>query len=370
MRALLHGTVLAVVLLSGTVAAAPCSEAARSAGWQQPAASGHRDLDAVIEYLAKHRVIYVGEIHDRFEHHLTQLEVICRLHQRGPVSIGVEFFQAPAQKALDGYVMRHGDLQRLLRESEWFTRWGFDPRLYAPILRFARGQGIRLIALNVPGQLVSRVARGGMQALDTAERGRLPAVLERGPRGYVDRIRASFDEHPAMGMTFDDFLTAQLLWDEGMAQRGAEILLAHPRTTLVVLAGEGHVINADGIPDRLARRAPVSQVIVVQSDSPIDRKSEQHVRLLTPPVTLPPIGRLGVQLDASTGAAQITGFAEDSAARDAGLAAGDRLVAIDHRRLHGPADLRLALWDKLPGTPLAVTTSREDRLTNVILTLR
>src|SRR4051812_11114402 len=48
------------------------------------------------------RLIYMGEIHDRPEHHDLQLEVIRRLHDSGvPVAVGLEMFQYPSQPLLD-----------------------------------------------------------------------------------------------------------------------------------------------------------------------------------------------------------------------------------------------------------------------------
>ena len=46
----------------------------------------------------------------------------------------------------------------MLKQTEYFTRWRFDYRLYRPILRFARDQGLPLVALNVPRELTERVA--------------------------------------------------------------------------------------------------------------------------------------------------------------------------------------------------------------------
>lgn len=369
LRAAVCAAALALAAGGAPAAGAACSEAARAAAWQEPFIDGYPDLAALTAHLARHRVVYVGEIHDRFEHHLTQLEIVCRLHAVAPLALGVEFFPASAQHALDAYVMRHGDLDRLLRESSWFARWGHDPRLYAPILRFARRHRIRVVALNVAGDLVRRVARDGLASLAPGARARLPRSVHRGPPGYVARVRRSFAEHPAIGVTFERFLDAQLMWDEGMAERGARFLVDHPRATLVILAGDQHVRD-DAIPARLARRVPLRYAIVVQTQTPGAPLPAPHVRVHTAPLALPPAARLGVRLATTAGAPRIAGFADDSAARDAGLVTGDRIVAVDGRPLAGPADLRLALWQRVPGAPLAVTVRRGGRETTLMLTLR
>ena len=73
-----------------------------------------------------------------------------------------------------------------------------------------------------------------------------------------------FDSHPRQnGQDFEHFLEVQLLWDEGMAQRAADYLQAHPERHMVVLAGSGHLAYGSGIPQRLLRRLAVSSAIVL-----------------------------------------------------------------------------------------------------------
>ena len=54
------------------------------------------NLKGLIPELAKNRIIFIGEIHTRYDHHLTQLEIIRRLHALYPdLVIGMESFQQP-----------------------------------------------------------------------------------------------------------------------------------------------------------------------------------------------------------------------------------------------------------------------------------
>lgn len=363
---------LAASLAGAGAQAAPCSRAAHDANWTPPAvhtAGGDTlTLDALVARLATRRVVFVGERHDRYEHHLNQLELICRLRAHGPIAIGLEFFDASAQRALDAYVHRHGDLDRLLRESRWFERWGFDPRHYAPILRHARAHRIALVALNVPGELVRRVARGGLPGLDAAARARLPASIVAPSAAYRARLRAIFEQHPGHEQRdFDAFVAAQSLWDEGMAQRAAEHLLAYPEQRLVVLAGEGHIAHADAIPQRLSRRVQGSQARVLQSrDFPAP--ADDDYRLVSTAHELPPAGRLGVSLDPGT--SSIAGLAIPGAAHDAGLRIGDRLLAVNGRRVTGLADLRLELWRRQPGEAVTVSYARAGTTHQLMFALR
>ena len=367
---------IALALASAGTPADTCSPHAREAGWTPPAvhaAGGDTlTLNALIARLATRRVVLVGEQHDRYEHHLNQLEIVCRLRAHGPLAIGLEFFDTTAQRALDDYVHRHGDLDRLLRESRWFERWGFDPRHYAPILRHARAHHIALIALNVPGELVRRVARGGMQSLDAAARARLPASILAPSATYRARLRAIFAQHPGHEQQdFAAFVAAQSLWDEGMAQRAAEHLLEQPGQRLVVLAGEGHVAHPDAIPQRLQRRvaAPLARVLQAQSPGELHAGAFDY-RLLSAARELPPAGRLGVRLSSGAGTHTITGLDEAGAARDAGLRVGDRLLSLDSQAVESIVDVRLALWRRRPGDAVRVAFERDGGMHQVMFALQ
>ena len=58
----------------------------------------HPLATSLSETLAQNRVVFVGEMHDRYDHHLNQLAVLQALHQKNPnIAIGVEWFQQPFQ---------------------------------------------------------------------------------------------------------------------------------------------------------------------------------------------------------------------------------------------------------------------------------
>ncbi|NEO00703.1 MAG: ChaN family lipoprotein, partial [Moorea sp. SIO3I7] len=70
---------------------------------------------------------------------------------------------------------------------------------------------------------------------------------------------------------FDNFFTAQVLWDETMAEKIALFAQANPDYQVVVIAGQGHIIYGYGIPSRVARRfnnqlEQISVLLGVQSE--------------------------------------------------------------------------------------------------------
>jgi uncharacterized iron-regulated protein len=365
---------VAIPALVGASSSSSCSRHASEARWQEPRTVGAQsDFASLIQHLATHRVVFIGEAHDRYDHHLTQLEIICRLAQQGrPVAIAMEAFQQPFQGALERYVTRHRDLDRMLLETEYFMRWGFDARLYAPILQFAASRGIPLVALNASTEMVAQVSRDGPQGLSGQQAVDLTRAVEQAPDAYVERLRTVFRSHPGFEKrSFDHFLAVQLLWDEHMARRASAWLSTRPGHRLIVLAGGGHVEHDDAIPRRMRGVDSDDMVIVAQTQQREEAEaSPRRHELRNHPITLPEPGRLGVILDRRSGRVLVGGFGEISAGRDAGLLVGDGFTSIDGRSIDSVADLRLALWQRRPGDAVDLVLDRDGTSVSMRFALR
>lgn len=318
-------------------------------------------LRQVLPTLARYRVVFVGEHHDRWDNHLNQLEIIRGLHERDPkIAIAMEFFQQPFQGALDEYVAGRIDEREMLRRTEYYERWGFDYRLYQPILRFAREHGLPLVALNLPKEITRKVGKEGLASLSEEERAQIPREMDRGNEAYVERLRRIYSLHRGQGPgDFERFLDVQLLWDEGMADRAARYLREHPDHRLVVLAGSGHLMYGAGIPKRLSRRVPVDSVIVLNGEQPDISPDMGDYLLLPEPIDLPRPGRLGVLLESGDEGVQVGSFAPHSAGAAAGMKEGDVILGLAGEPVTRYADVKIALWDKKPGDKVTVSLRRK-----------
>ncbi|HHH40244.1 MAG TPA: PDZ domain-containing protein [Sedimenticola sp.] len=320
-----------------------------------------RELKQIIPLLAEKRVVYVGETHDQYSHHLTQLEIIRELYRRNPdLAIGLEFFQWPFQPALDRYIAGETGETGLLQESEWYDRWIYDYRLYRPIIAFAREKGIPLVALNVPKELVARVSSVGLAGLDEAERAKLPAEIDSGDQAYRQRLKKVFQRHAGMsGKRFDRFVEVQLLWDEGMARSVADYLKAHPGRRMVVLAGSGHLMFGSGIPNRVNRRLPVTSAIVLPGDRL--QLAPGIADFITYPGSeqLPPAGMMGIYLAEGAQGVRVGGLAPGSAAEQVGVRKGDLIRTLNGSDIQRVADIRIALLDKSPGDRVKLEVRRK-----------
>jgi uncharacterized iron-regulated protein len=325
------------------------------------------DLDAGLSperlaaKLADKRVIFVGETHDRYDHHLNQLEIIRQVHRLDPnIAIGVEYFEARFQPKVDDYIAGRITETEFLRATDYYDEWGYDYRLYAPIFRFAREQHIPVRALNVPTSLPSAVSKLGTAGLTAEQRASLPLESAPADADYRARLREVFQQHgPAKPDAFEHFVEAQLVWDESMAANAASYLSAEQGRRMVILAGSGHLVFGSGIPSRLERRIHASYAIVLNGSG--DEEAGPHMAdylLLSKPQELPPAGVMGARLEQKDGECRLGMLTPGGAAEKAGLKKGDVVVEIDGEAVKRVGDVRLTLWERKPGDRVKLNVRR------------
>ena len=314
--------------------------------------------------LTEKRALFIGEIHDRLEHHQNQLLLIQNLYARYPyIAIGVEYFQQPFQAHVNDYLAGYIDEREMLIRTEYFKRWKVDYRMFQPILRFAREKHIPVLALNVPGEVHTKVFRGGLSSLNAQERALIPDDIQPASKDYRQRLKAIFDTHPE-GESFELFLEGQLLWDETMADVAANYLKKHPQTLLVVLAGLGHMMYGDGIPKNLNRRLGGNYSAVAINGNQFGEHPGIADFILATPASapLPKQGKLGISIEDSSNGVLITDLVSNGAAKSSGIDSGDFIVALDNTKVSNVAELKAVMFDKQPGDKLRITVHREKLL--------
>lgn len=223
--------------------------------------------EAILQILAKADVVYLGETHDSEADHAAQLAILQtldRLHPR--LVIGMEMFQRPYQSVLDHYLAGKLTEAELQDRTQYQQRWGYPWEFYAPILRLAKARQRPVIALNAPTEVTRKVARSGLSSLTLAERRFIPptSAIALEPASYREHIRRMYDEmHQGKGnhTSFERFFQAQVLWDETMAERIAQVLQQQPGSLVVVMVGQGHLVSGYGIPGRVTRRLPSNSTL-------------------------------------------------------------------------------------------------------------
>jgi uncharacterized iron-regulated protein len=239
----------------------------------------------ILKELVKANVVYLGETHDRLEDHKAQLEILQALYQQNPkIAIAMEMFQRPFQDALDQYVAGKITEAQLVEQSEYEKRWGLSWENYAPLLRFAKTNQLPVLALNTPTEVTRKVARSGLESLASDERQYIPPFSEirTDNADYRKMAQEIYEQHHQAGhgnsTSFERFFTAQVLWDETMAEKIAQFIKANPGHQVVVLAGNAHIAYGYGIPSRVARRISNNQLVQrsVLLSSPEGRSSSAN----------------------------------------------------------------------------------------------
>lgn len=211
----------------------------------------------MIDDLSSERIIFIGETHENRYHHEIQLKVLKALYEKNRnIFIGMEMFQRPFQQVLDEYISGRMEEETFLKRSEYFKRWKFDYNLYKTIIDFAKEKGLRIIALNIPKEIIDKISAEGIGALTEDER---KEVSEIGTYEDTHRtfLRKVFEEHHLPEERFEFFYQAQLAWDQSMAFSIAEFFknagaIHESPLQMVVIAGTGHSLRF-GIPERVIR---------------------------------------------------------------------------------------------------------------------
>jgi uncharacterized iron-regulated protein len=319
---------------------------------------------AIMEQLGEKRVVYVGESHTRYEDHLLQLRVIRALFAQNPkLAIGMEMFSREAQPVLDRYLAGELNEREFLKQSGYFSKWGYDYRLYREIINFARRHHLPIVALNQEKGIVSKVFKEGLASLSEEELAKIPMDRDLTIPGYRERIAEAFAMHSKNSTgpeQFNGFFQAQALWDETMAESVSAFLTAHPEHRMVVLAGQGHTDKATAIPPRVARRLPnIRQAVILNSAGEAIEPSEADYLIFAQAAELPPVAVLGVMLGNTPEGPRVEGLSEQSKAGAAGIQEKDIIVSLDEEPVTTIDDLKIILLGKKTGKPVTVRVKRK-----------
>jgi uncharacterized iron-regulated protein len=301
------------------------------------------------EHLDGVQVLFVGESHTDMEFHRVQLRVIQELHRRGrTVVVGLEMYPTAAQEWLDRWIDDQAFTEEaFLDESHWYRSWGYNWGYYRDIFVFARENGVRMVGVNVPREIVQTVRRQGFDGLTAEQKALLPERVETENAEHEQLFRAFFGDEdslhgnmpPAM---LEGMFRAQCTWDAAMGWNAVKALRSSGAedAIVVVLVGSGHVAYGLGA-ERQARlwfdgrTASLIPIPIGEQDDPeiveSVRASYADFAWGLPPATDPLFPSLGVSTPERKKGEHYTVImvAEDSVGAAAGFRVGDELVSID-----------------------------------------
>jgi len=338
----------------------------------------------LLDDLNTRSVIFVGEIHDQIEHHQIQLKILKSLIQSGSnVVAAMEMFERSMQPALDRWSQGLLTEEQFLKETRWETSWGTDYNLYRGILDEIRDRHLKVLGLNIERDLVRKVAQNGIEGLSSEDKKRLPEMdlTNQSHRAYIAFIYKSHEGGSAKD--FENFYQAQCLWDEAMAETLSEFLKSAEGEgrTVLVFAGNGHVVFDFGIPKRFYRRIsiPYKTIVLKAWSKKLDEEltfTEASSPLAnfiwvtkpTPPEKKRP--RMGIVLKEKEDprGIWIERVIPESPAEKAGLLPGDQFIAIEGKEITKVKDIHDALSEKGWGKEIRVVITREGKRKEMMVT--
>jgi uncharacterized iron-regulated protein len=219
---------------------APAAAARRARAWTAVCAGLCFTLCAA----AEPAIYLLGEVHDNPEGHALRLEKIADIVRSAsqPV-IAMEQFDREKQAALSAAQQDCPDAACVIAKA---GGKGWDWDFYKPVIDLALRQRIPLVAANVSPQDARLVVRDGLSAALSAKL-RDAYGLNAGVPSEVDAIQreAVFQGHCRMApkAVLGGMVSAQVARDVWMAH----VLREHSQSTVLLLAGNGHVRRDAGV---------------------------------------------------------------------------------------------------------------------------
>jgi len=210
-------------------------------------------FDVLLTDLNSVRIVFVGEKHTDPVHHEIQLKVIKELYKTNPgLAVGMEMFDYTYQDVLDQWSDGKLDQKEFLEKTQWYVNWRYDFALYKDILDFIKEKKLKLIGLNIPSYIPPRIRAGGIKNLSINDKKYLPDKIDTSNSAHRNYVKGIFMlHHHKVRKNFEYFYEAQCVWEDIMAQSIARSI---KNDKMVVLSGNGHIIDKFGIPDRVFSR--------------------------------------------------------------------------------------------------------------------
>jgi len=236
------------------------------------------DYGDIIKSAGKADVVFFGELHDNPIAHWLELEVTKSLFaEKGKdLILGAEMFESDNQIMINEYFA--GIIKESSFESE-VRKWNNYATDYKPLLNFAKKEGLKFVATNVPRRYASVVSGGGFEALDKVSPdglkyiAPLPIEYDKELACYKDMLTMGGGSMPHVS---ENLPKAQALKDATMAKLISDNW--QPEKILIHYNGSYHSARYMGIIWYLNKYNPAIKVVTLETvlQDDIDKMSDEH----------------------------------------------------------------------------------------------
>jgi uncharacterized iron-regulated protein len=220
-------------------------------------------LEEAAEDLARRDVVFLGEDHDSQMGHQAQLAIAQAIHARHKgVILSLEMFERDVQGLLDDYVRGRIDEAAFLKQAR---PWKDYQTHYRPLIEWAKGAELDILAANVPRAAAKAVSDGETPEPRWAPF--LPRSTTVPEDAYWQRFQAAMKGHVGAegSEALRRYYAAQCLKDDAMAETIADALArnGHRRMIVIHLCGKFHSDFGEGTAKRVLTRRPLTQMAVL-----------------------------------------------------------------------------------------------------------
>jgi uncharacterized iron-regulated protein len=207
-------------------------------------------------------VVYVGELHDRPQHHVIQTRILeAMLAAGGRPAIAFEMVPETRQAALEAVVQSEAGPSEVDRQLQWTAQGWPDFTMYWPLFELARRHGLPVVATDLDPAVTRRISRDGLGAAGEGP-ARLRSAMPDDPardRAIARRIRSAHCDRVSESRAVR-MLESWYARNVVIARRVAKALERAPQ--VVAIIGRGHQ-SPGGVPEQLeALRQGTRQLVV------------------------------------------------------------------------------------------------------------
>lgn len=246
------------------------------------------EFNTFLESLKTKGIIYIGELHQIPQVLSFQAAVLSGLLNEGfKPTIGLEMFNVLQQKILDYYIAGVIPFEQLLSLHEMGAE-GFDLNHYINLIEIAVKNRLKVIALNIPRNIASAVAKHGLDRQELKGFHLNEQEIKNCSKEYKEALSSFYRKHPHEEITEENFILAQSIKDEMMAETIVHRITSdNAQIPFIVIAGRGHMEYGLGIPERVKQKLStagksVSDIMIITAydDEPIKKGMADYMLLI------------------------------------------------------------------------------------------
>ncbi len=233
-------------------------------------ASGSRlTVEGISQKIKDYAVVVFGEYHDNPVLHRLEKELLTAVYEQYPnVAVSLEMFERDNQQILNAYLAGRVSEEAFLEQSRPWPNYRSD---YRPLIEFAKEEGLRVLAANIPRSIAAQYARSGtLASVEETMRQYLPRIHSAPDGEYRQRffgqMEAMSDKHSAMPVTekqMEAFYRAQCLKDDTMAESILDHHRRYPDRKIIHYQGDFHSRYRLGVVEKLQVLAPELKILVI-----------------------------------------------------------------------------------------------------------